>query len=316
MPARRKLIETGTVLEICTRIRKGLPFTADPTAQTIIRGLLARAQRLNNITISHVVFMANHFHMIVVVQKPEDVSGFMNYFKGQSSKILNIIFGRGGENWAERYDSPRILDAETLEKRLVYLYCNPQQANLVETIDHYPNFSTWDLLVSGSTSRITDETRYPIETYLALPETRRACYPIMPEIDANETLSIDTAAALEVFGIVDPQDVADFHSRVIDTVRAKEKQLIRQRQEQGTRVIGKQALIGANPLKEHTPKKRQPRMICLGSCRKQRAAFIAWFKHYDDLCKEVYQQWKLGLKALFPAIGFPPRNPYCERACS
>jgi REP element-mobilizing transposase RayT len=149
MPARRKLYERGIVLEICTRIRRGLPLTADATAQKIIRGLLAKAQRLYKITICHIIFMGNHFHMIIVVHDPEAVSSFMEYFKGQSSRVLNIIFDGEGENWAERYDSPRILDAETLEKRMAYLYCNPQRANLVDRIDHYPSFSSWDLLKTG-----------------------------------------------------------------------------------------------------------------------------------------------------------------------
>jgi hypothetical protein len=260
--------------------------------------------------------MGNHFHMIIVVQSPEDVSGFMSYFKGQSSKILNIIFQNSGENWAERYDSPRILDAETLKARMAYLYCNPQKAHLVESIDHYPGFSTWDLLISGNTKRTTQETRYPIEMYLELAEVKRSRYPIMPKIAANEELHIDMAAALEVFGIDESEEIAHFHERVIDSVRSNEAELIRQRIKEGIKVIGKQALIAASPLKEHNPKKRQPRMICLGSCRKERATFIAWFKDYEKLCKEVYQDWKNGIKALFPAIGFPPRNPFCERACT
>jgi hypothetical protein len=238
----------------------------------------------------------------------------MEYFKGQSSRVLNIIFDGEGENWAERYDSPRILDAETLEKRMVYLYCNPQRAHLVDRIDHYPNFSSWELLKTGVTTRTTPETRYPISTYLALPQVKRTRYPALPDMAPNESLTIDTAAALEAFGITEPEEIADFHGRVIAAVREREVELINQRKREGKGVVGKRALITANPMKAHSPKKRQPRMICLGSSKQQRAEFIAWFKYYEERCKYVYQQWKLGIKALFPAIGFPPRNPFCERA--
>jgi REP element-mobilizing transposase RayT len=316
MPARRKLFQTGTVLELCTRIHSGLPLTAHPSAQTLIKGLLARAQELNPVTISHVIFMSNHFHMIVVVEKPEDICGFMEYVKGQSSRVLGTLFGLTGQCWAERYDSPRILDSQKLMERLVYLYTNPQRANLVDTIDHYPNLSTWDLLKTGTLVSKAGVVKHSIKclsTLVANAKRYFAKYPRLPDFRPNVELVLDTAAAFRVLGIEDDEEVRECFSAVIAKVRAQEKELINHRKESGIAVIGKAALIDASPLKDHKPKKCQPRMLCLASCSKTRASFIQWYKSLDAACREVYELWCQGIKAAFPTIGFPPRDPFCIR---
>jgi REP element-mobilizing transposase RayT len=316
MPARRKLIQTGAVLELCTRIYSGLPLTAHPSAQTLIKGLLARAQEENPITISHLVFMSNHFHMIVVVEKPEDVCGFMEYFKGQSSRVLGILFGLTGQCWAERYDSPRILDSQKLIERLVYLYTNPQQANLVDTIDHYPNLSTWELLKAGTLQSSTSVVKHSIKHLTTLVKNAGKTfskYPRLADFKANADLVIDTAAAFRALSVESDEGVKDCFSEVISRVRTQERELINQRKEAGIGVVGKTALIEASPLKAHRPKKSQPRMLCLATCAKARAGYIQWYNAMDIACREVYELWCEGIKAAFPAIGFPPRDPFCMR---
>jgi REP element-mobilizing transposase RayT len=222
MPARRKLFQTGCVYEICTRLQQGLPLTAHPSAVVLIKGMLARAQSYYPVTISHIVFMANHFHMIVVAQNPEDVASFMEYFKGQTSRVLNILFGLSGKSWAERYDSPCVLDVDKLMDRLEYLYTNPQKANLVETIDHYPHISSWNQLVSGVTRLSTSETKHSISSLNKLVESARkkfSRYPFLPSQSKNEVLTIDTAAAFTALGVEGDEEIQEYLDEVISRVR-------------------------------------------------------------------------------------------------
>jgi REP element-mobilizing transposase RayT len=316
MPAQRKLFQTGNVYEICTRMQQGLPLTAHPSAVTLLRGMLARAQAYYPITISHLVFMANHFHMIVVAQKPEDVANFMEYFKSQTSRVLNILFGLSGQSWAERYDSPCVLDVSKLMDRLEYLYTNPQQANLVDTIDHYPHISSWRQLVSGTTLMETKEKKHSIRCLNDLVRKAKRTfqqYPLLPYQKENETLTIDTAAAFRALGIETSEEIEEYFSQVISRVRVKEKELSKERSASYKSVLGKQALISASPLRQYNPKKSQPRMLCLGSCRNQRADFIFRYRIWNAACREVFKTWQDGLSAAFPSLGFPPRNPFCER---
>jgi hypothetical protein len=92
-----------------------------------------------------------------------------------------------------------------------------------------------------------------------------------------------------------------------------EKEFSKERRSASKGVVGKQALIDASPLKQYYPEKSQPRMLCLGSCKVQRTEFISWYKNWNAACREVYENWREGLKAAFPSLGFPPRNPFCER---
>jgi REP element-mobilizing transposase RayT len=316
MPARRKLIQPATVLELCTRIHEGLPLTAHPSAIAIIKGILARAQEQYPVTISHFIFMSNHFHMIVVVDKPECIPSFMEYVKGQSSRYLGALFGLTGQCWAERYDSPRILDAEKLVERLVYMYTNPQKANLVDTIDHYPHLSTWQLLNSGNYSykaMVPKHSLKMMNDIVIAAKRYLTKYPPLPDIKAKVELKIDTAAAFRALGLESDEEINEALTRVMAAVRIKEKELINERKKVGIGVIGKASLINASPLKEHKPKKRQPRMLCLASCAKARATFIVWFKALDFACRDAYEQWREGNKVPFPSIGFPPRDPFCFR---
>jgi REP element-mobilizing transposase RayT len=316
MPAQRKLFQTGNVYEVCTRLQYGLPLTAHPSAKTLIKGMLARAQGLYPVTISHFIFMANHFHMIVVAQNPEDIPNFMEYFKAQTSRVLNILFGLSGKSWAERYDSPCVLDLNKLLDRLEYLYTNPQSAHLVDTIDHYPHVSSWNQMISGIQLLNTKETKHSISSLSLLVSSAKRTfsrYPLLPYQTQNETLTIDTAAAFRALGIEDDNEIQDYLTEVISRVRAKEKELSKERQLASRQVLGKHALIEASPLKQYQAKKTLPRMLCLGSCRNQRADYISWYKNWNAACREVYESWRDGITAAFPSLGFPPRNPFCER---
>jgi REP element-mobilizing transposase RayT len=294
MPARRKLFQTGNVYELCTRLQYGLPLTAHPSAKALITGMLARAQRYYPVTISHFIFMANHFHMIIVAQNPEDVANFMEYFKGQSSRMLNILFGLSGKSWADRYDSPCVLDVGKLLDRLEYLYTNPQKAGLIDTIDHYPHVSSWEQVRSGVLLTSSEETKQSIRS---LNEMVRAAkrkfiqYPVLPNQSQNEVLTIDAAAAFRALGVEEEGEIQDYLGEVVSRVRAKEKEYTRERQLEGRAVFGKRALIDASPLKPHKPKKSQPRMLCLGSCRAERARYISWYKDWSMVCREVYESW-------------------------
>jgi REP element-mobilizing transposase RayT len=297
-------------------MQQGLPLTAHPSAITILRGMLARAQSYYPVTISHLVFMANHFHMIVVAKNPEDVANFMEYFKSQTSRVLNILFGLSGQSWAERYDSPCILDVSKLIDRLEYLYTNPQQASLVDTIDHYPHISSWSQLVSGTTLLCTQEKKHSIRSLNGLVRKAKQKfkqYPSLPYQKENEALTIDTAAAFSALGVEDSEQVRELLSEVIARVRVKEKELSRERSAAHKSVVGKQALISASPLRQYNPKKSQPRMLCLGSCRVQRAEFISRYKLWNTACRETFESWREGVVAAFPSLGFPPRNPFCKR---
>ncbi|MDD2942363.1 MAG: transposase, partial [bacterium] len=126
-----KMFIHDAVYELCFRIEEGLPMTAAPFMKRIIKGYLAAAQSRHPVTICHYIVMANHIHMLVMIKNPEDLSRFVLYFKRESAHAINTLLGRRNRTvWAERYDSPVLLDAGKVIERIVYFYANPAQAGL------------------------------------------------------------------------------------------------------------------------------------------------------------------------------------------
>ncbi len=74
-----KLFLNKQTYELCFRTEEGLPLVAAPYMKRLLLGYLAAAQTLYPITICHCVFMANHVHLIVVVDNPENVPRFCEY---------------------------------------------------------------------------------------------------------------------------------------------------------------------------------------------------------------------------------------------
>ena len=139
MPRNPKLFLNDMPYFITCSTEEGLPFAANPLIELIIRGILAKAANMYDITICHIELMANHIHLVIVVRNPEHVARFMQYFKRESSHSINRLLGRKKRTiWCDRYDSPVVLDAERLANVITYLYTNPVKDNLVEKVEDYP----------------------------------------------------------------------------------------------------------------------------------------------------------------------------------
>ncbi len=67
------------------RTEEGGPLVAAPCMIRLRKGYLAAAQTLYPVTICHCLFMANHVHLIIKVDIPENLPRFCEYFKRESA---------------------------------------------------------------------------------------------------------------------------------------------------------------------------------------------------------------------------------------
>ena len=311
-----KIFHHNDVLEITTRCTCGLPFTAAPFILTILEGILARAQELYPVTISHYTFMANHFHMVLVVKDPQDVSGFLYYFKCRTAHCINKLLGRRGSLWDARYDSPVILDADKLTERLVYHYTNPQRAHLVDSIEQYPHLTTWNLLDEPYTAHskecevVTAERLSPILAHRTLKPRQIRFYQQQVEdaVWCTAQLLVEPSAAYEALGCGE-EDIKAHLTALKQRVSQEEEELSYERKRKGKKVRGAYRLIHDRMDTNYRPQKRGRKMICLGSTRKARAAYIATFKSCVEYCRQVYKKWKKGDFIDYPIYAFAPSKP-------
>jgi REP element-mobilizing transposase RayT len=279
MPRNRKCFIHGTVVEIGFRIQEGLLLPPTKLMRALLDGLLARAQNLYPLTICHFVIMSNHVHLLGVVQDPNDVPRFMEYFKRESAHAINRMLSRPQRTvWSPGYDSPTVLDAQKTIQRIIYFYTNPQQARLVQRIEDYPHLSSWEaFLADGSTHEVPYFPRTAVPKSLSPGDGNSL--PLLMEMQrkakVKHTLRILPHAWMNCFNETIGCDALKYKNEILSAVRQKESELDRTC---GESVVGKRALQSSELRLDFTPKKCGKRMICLGSTKEIRRIFIEWFK--------------------------------------
>ena len=86
----------------------------------------------NNVKIMAYCIMDNHVHMLINVDKIEEMCKFMQQINTAYAKFYNKQFDRVGYVFRNRYLSKAILDEGQLKRCIVYIHKNPVEAKIVE----------------------------------------------------------------------------------------------------------------------------------------------------------------------------------------
>lgn len=313
----RRLYIPGTVVEISFRAQEGLPIPPSPIITQPLAGILARAQELYSVELCHFICLSNHMHMICVVTDPKAISDFMCYIKREAAVLINMLLGRRQRSiWAGRYDAPTVLDAEKLMERITYLYTNPQQANLVDTIEEYPHLSSWNAMLAEEF--ISKHKRLPKSIIPSLPrlswtkkEASNWIGQFFKEVNKEHELCITPFSWKRCFPETSYLTNEELRAQIVERVRRAEATLRKGRE--GS-VIGARKLIEETINAPHEPKKWGARSICLGTEKRIRKIFIGWYKdivHEAAKMAEVVskQRWFVKLPpGLFAPSGYLNAN--------
>jgi REP element-mobilizing transposase RayT len=312
VPHNDKLFINNTVILVTTRIQQGLPLVPSDFMNDIIQGIIARANKLYPVPVCHALFMANHFHMLLKVNDPEDISSFVGYIKAETSHAINKLQGLTNRTiWEDGYDSPVILTPEDVIKRIVYIYTNPQKANLVDRIEEYPGVSTWQMFLNKSKSIPTKWIRRSMipklkANRLSIPEQTDIAYELQKKSTVTHQFELSPDAWLQCFPEYDliPEKI---HSEILQRVREEEENIrkLRRRPVMGARQLKRQAMD-----KTYTPKKRGRRSICICYNKEYRWRFVRFFHALKRRAETVFRSWKAGnLSIPYPPGLFAPRIP-------
>ena len=300
MPRNRKYYPHNAVLFCTSRTEEGLPFVASLVMNFILWGILARAKEKYNVRVCHFLFMANHFHMLLVVDDPAEVSRFIGYVKGESAHAVNRLLGRAQKTiWQDGYDSPVVLTAYDAMRYIRYLYLNPARADLEEHIQRYPGVSSWEMFSKGRSHRICK--RLNRDSLFKLPspalgvnEQRRMASSFENLPGSEHTFELEPDAWMECFPELEHQSVEETNAELVKSIEEEELKLSKERKANKLRVKGATSMRRESMTKEYVPEKRGRRMICICSEKDLRKAFITHFRHLCDEAKRVYQSWCLG----------------------
>ncbi len=319
MPRPRKFICNKAVLFVTTSLEEGLLLPPNPLINLILESTLARAQALHPVKVCHHLFEPNHGHLILAVDNPDDVPGFMERFKTESAHAINKLLGRTKRTiWCEGYDSPSLLTPSSVVSKIVYIYSNPSKDGLESSIDKYPGLSSWDAFLDKNLRiTITPRIRRPmIPCLVTNPEINfeRKVQRLKKIAKSKHTFEVSTDAWMNCFHITDESERKAYNDEIKEKVKLAEDDNNTERRLKGLAVIGKNKLISAAMDLNYRSKKRGRRMLCISDDPKLRRNSIDDIRAREEEARVVLKKWKVGdFTHPFPLGLFPPGMPkVCE----
>ena len=209
-------------------------------------------------------------------------------------------------------------------KRLVYLFCNPVEAKLCDSIDQYPGLSSWNAFctceASVDATVVESAPWHPVSTLpeigpRGLSKEEDSLYVdrlASSKAAVSHILVLKPLAWLGLFGIVEAKDIEAIRQEVIQKVYAREAELREERQKATQTTVSTDTLQAEPYLKPHKPKKKERKIFVICSDTEARISWIKFFQGVFRRCAECYQMAKKGVAATWPLGTFIPWLPPTE----
>ena len=324
MGRRRRKYEANKVYGMCIRAKSSMPFGCQKIIREMIGSCLARTQRDNKVTLCHDIWNISHNHSILVLRGAEEVKNFHAEFQKKYTDGTKQLLGLEHLTlWEGRPTMMPILNLDMAIDHIAYIYANPAQDNLEESIEQYPGYSSW-----GEFNRCLD--RLDASTAEAFPWIR------LPSIRPLETRTPNAKEDLDIvlqlradnkkthdlerqpnewmrcFGITKDEEVAKVNAKILAKIKEKEAVAREKRIREGKRVMGAFRLKLVPIMKKHKPKKER-KIFFLASFKSLRLAYLKAYELFDQKCRECYRLWKMGdTTVAWPPGAFKP--PLCPSA--
>ena len=320
MPQKRRMIVSKHPYEICLRAREGLPFVARMIIRLIIGSVIARTQRDDKVELCHDIWNGSHCHIVLVTKDSKQCVDFYGEIEKKITDILKRLLGLTHmQIWEDRVTVAKLLDLNEVIERIAYLYANPAQDKLVESIEGFPGFSSWyDYKRAGNQIDNEQKERFPWIRLPSIPVLSSSNPKMHEELQVVRQLTADNKikhdlvrrpnAWMKCFGIKSEAEVKEVNDEIFKRIKEKEQAAREGR--------GEAPLLGANKMrvqpimKPHTPKKHGRKIFVLSSDKILRMRYIAEFKQFCDECRECYQAWRRGdFTVEWPLGAFKPPIP-------
>lgn len=292
------------------------------TSNEIKLGILGRTQRDSKVDLCHFVDMNSHSHNLAVSHTGLELSKFYMEVQKKATDAVKALMGlRYLSLWEDRPTVARVVDLEAVINRIVYIYCNPSNAALCDSIDDYAGISSWSAFLKCEPSvdaEVTIAARwYPVSELPRLPSPS-----LSPSQDAalhQELLESERAVVhslvvkpfkwLEQFGITEPLRIENIRKQIIARVRDVERANAAGRATANTRCVPISVQVREPYMKPHNPKKKERKIYIICSDREQRIEILQEYRWIFSRCRECYRKAKEGLRVEWPPGTFIPWLP-------
>ena len=292
------------------------------TSREIKLGILGRAQRDNKVDLCHFVDMNNHSHNLAVSHTAQELAKFYMEVQKKTTDAVKALVGLAHLSlWEDRPTVARIVDLQAVINRIVYIYSNPSNAALCDSIEEYAGIDSWSAFLSCEPSvdaEVTIDARwYPVSEIPRLPA--RAVSSSQDAALHRDLLQSEGAIShpivlkpfkwLEQFGITEPLRIENIRTQIIARVREIERGNAAKRATANTRCVPTSVQMREPYMKPHTPKKKERKISIICSDRQERIRILQEHKWIFSRCRECYRKVKEGLRVDWPPGTFIPWLP-------
>ncbi len=198
--------------------------------------LFARYVTKYGLLVHEFLFMSNHFHFVVTDPKGK-LSDFLQHFDSMLSRQLNALRGTTGTNFEKDPGILVIADDDGLLDKAVYTLVNPVAAHLVDRLAQWKAPSSLNMEYGQAiefprpTCGMWTESRRP---------RRKSDHPDSWRLKYRGRSSAPETATLTLARPPIEQDMSDGELReeVLNRARQRERELAKERREQGRKVVG------------------------------------------------------------------------------
>jgi len=266
--------------------------------------------------------MNNHSHTLAVSNDSEKLSKFYMELQKKTTDTVKALLGlRSLSLWEDRQTVALVATLDDVIKRIVYIYCNPSNASLCDSIEEYLGINSWSAFLQCEprvdAEVVIDARWYPVSEIPELPS--RSLSPkqdsrLHQELVASEKalshpIIIKPFKWLEVFGIVEADRIERIRQKIIAQVREVERANAEARLAAGKRSVPRSVLLQEPYMKPHTPKKKERKIYLICGDKELRLELLECFRQIFDRCRECYRKAKEGLRVEWPPGTFTPWFP-------
>ena len=302
MPRPIRVIRPNKLVEVTCRTVQGR-FLLKPSLELNRRilGVIGRAQRQTGLSIHAITFASNHYHLLVSPATPKQLVDFMCLIQSNIAREAGDLYDWNGKFWSRRFrDIPVSDEDEAQVERLRYCLAHGVKEGLVAHCRDWPG-------VHSAAALLDDEPLTGVwYDRTSLYEARRQGKRVrLSDFATMETVEL---TPLPCWQHLDSEEV---RRRVAAMIAGIEEEHRLDREAQGTRVVGANAVLHRDPHQRPEGLKRGP------APRFHTATQAAWLalrehvQHFVEEFRAAVEYLKKGRpEPGFPPGSFPPNLPY------
>ncbi|MGH9379719.1 MAG: transposase [Thermoanaerobaculia bacterium] len=291
----------GMVEVTCRTLQSRFLLKPSRAFRELFFGVLGRAQELYPVKIHALVCLSTHYHMLVTPKDSEQLARFMDFFQGNLARKAGRLHDWHGKLWSRRYDMIPVSDEpEAQVARLRYVLENGCKENLVSRPGDWPGPSSVRALLGGGPLGGVwhDQTG-------AWEAKQRG------EAVRHRDYRSEESIVLEPLPCWQHLPAEEICARIRHMLGEIENETAERHRRDGTRPLGRRAVLRVHPHDTAVSPKRRSRPIVHAASREVREAFKQAYRQFAELFRWAAQQLQSGHERVaFPPGSFPPSLPY------